>query len=86
MPNPEQTRLTISWSKQADLELRTYLGAQGMKKGDLSRFIEDAVMWRIFDQTTAAIQARNQDAGADELRAVIDQTVREVRQERGTRR
>jgi hypothetical protein len=24
-----------------------------MKKGDLSKFIEDAVKWRVFDQTLA---------------------------------
>jgi len=43
MSEPETTRLTITWSKQADLALRSYLGAQGMKKGDISKFIEDAV-------------------------------------------
>ena len=47
----ETTRLTITWSKEADHALRTFLGSQGMKKGDLSRFIEEAVRWRIFHQT-----------------------------------
>ena len=31
---PETTRLTIAWSKSTDFALRTFLGAQGMKKGD----------------------------------------------------
>src|ERR1700731_4813636 len=36
MSEPEETtRLTITWSKEADHALRSYLGAQGMKKGDL---------------------------------------------------
>jgi len=39
---------TIKVSKETDLSLRTFLGAQGMKKGDLSNFVEDAVRWRIF--------------------------------------
>jgi len=39
MPEPETTRLTITGSKQADLTLRSYLGAHGMKKGDISKFI-----------------------------------------------
>ena len=31
MTEPEETtRLTITWSKQADFALRSYLGAQGM--------------------------------------------------------
>jgi hypothetical protein len=82
MPNSELTRLTISWSKETDLELRTYLGSQGMKKGDLSKFIEDAVRWRLFDQTVTAIKARNADADPDVLMEMIDKTVRDVRRER----
>lgn len=44
-------RWNIKVSKEIDLTLRTYLGAQGMRKGDLSKFIEDAVRWRIFNRT-----------------------------------
>ena len=46
----EAIRWTIKVSKETDLSLRTFLGAQGMKKGDLSNFVEDAVRWRIFDR------------------------------------
>jgi hypothetical protein len=35
MSEPETTRLTITWSKEADHALRTFLGSQGMTKGDL---------------------------------------------------
>ena len=52
----ETTRLTITWSKQADVALRSYLGAHGMKKGDISKFIEEAVRWRIFHQTVQQAQ------------------------------
>ena len=45
----EAIRWTIKVSKETDLSLRTMLGAQGMKKGDLSKFVEDAVRWRMFD-------------------------------------
>jgi len=51
MSEPETTRLAITWSKQADFALRSYLGAQSTKKGDISKFIEEAVRWRIFHQT-----------------------------------
>jgi hypothetical protein len=44
-------RWNIKVSKEIDLTLRTYLRAQGMKKGDLSKFIEDAVPWRISNRT-----------------------------------
>ena len=69
-----------------DLTLRTYLGAQGMKKGDLSKFIEEAVRWRIFNRTVRDIKSRNADADPDELQAIIDRAVRGVRSKRRTKR
>jgi hypothetical protein len=86
MPSPELTRLTISWTKETDLALRSYLGSHGMKKGDLSRFIEDAVRWRLFDQTVTAIKARNADTNPDMLMELIDTAVRDVRRERAKER
>ena len=38
----EAVRWNIKVSKETDLTLRTFLGARGMKKGDLSKFIEEA--------------------------------------------
>jgi hypothetical protein len=78
----EAVRWNIKVSKETDLTLRTYLGAQGMKKGDLSKFIEEAVRWRIFNRTVQDIKARNADTGPDELQALIDDAVREVRTQR----
>ena len=78
--------VTIRWnikvSKETYLALRTVLGSQGMKKGDLSKFIEEAVRWRVFHRTVQDIKARNADAGPDELPSLIDDAVREVRAER----
>ena len=56
MPESELTRLTITWSKDTDLALRSHLGAQGLKKGALSKFVEDAVKWRLFDQTVTRVR------------------------------
>ena len=81
----EAARWTIKVSKETDLSLRTFLGAQGMKKGDLSKFVEDAVRWRMFDRRVQAFKDRNQDQPADELQAAIDQAVREVRKGRKRR-
>jgi Mg/Co/Ni transporter MgtE len=75
----ETTRLTITWSKQADLALRSYLGAQGMKKGDISKFIEEAVRWRIFHQTVREAREAFADLPPDEVRKMIDQAVDDVR-------
>jgi phytoene/squalene synthetase len=86
MPSSDLTRLTISWTKETDLDLRAYLGCQGMKKGDLSKFIEDAVRWHLLDHTVAAIKARNSDADPDALVEMIDTTVRDVRRDRAKTR
>lgn len=81
MPTGATPRLTIAWSKDTDLALRSFLGARGLKKGALSAFIEDAVRWRLFEQTVEAIKDRNASTDPDELMELIDATVRDVRAE-----
>lgn len=75
----EAVRWTIKVSKETDLSLRSFLGSQGMKKGDLSRFVEEAVRWRVLDQTVQGIKERNRDLSPEELETAIDEAVREVR-------
>ena len=77
----EAVRWSIKVSRETDLTLRTYLGARGMKKGDLSKFIEEAVRWRILSLTVRDIKARNANASVNELQALIDGAAREVRAE-----
>jgi hypothetical protein len=81
----EAVRWNIKVSKETDLTLRTYLGSQGMKKGDLSKFIEEAVRWRIFHRTVQTIKEQNADQDPDELQRLIDSAVRQVRAERGAK-
>jgi hypothetical protein len=82
MSAPETTRLTITWSKQADLILRSYLGTQGMKKGDISKFIEEAVRWRIFHDTVQEARAAFADVPPEELQKMIDEAVEDARAKR----
>ena len=77
----QAVRWTIKVSPETDLALRTFLGARGMKKGDLSRFVEDAVRWRVFDQTVQDVKQRNQDLPPEALEQAIDEAVRAVREE-----
>jgi hypothetical protein len=87
MPESEQTtRVTITWSKETDLTLRSFLGAQGLKKGALSKFIEEAVRWRVFHQTVDAARARFADVPEDQLQKEIDDAVEAVRVEQYRRR
>ncbi len=75
----ETTRLTITWSKEADHALRSFLGSQGMKKGDISKFIEEAVRWRIFHQTVREARESFADVSPDELQRMIDEATEDVR-------
>ena len=82
----EQTvRWSIKVSKDTDLTLRTFLGSQGMKKGDLSKFVEDAVRRRVLQCAVQDIRARNADSDPDEIQRIVDEAAREVRAERRTR-
>ncbi len=75
-------RWSLKISKDTDLSLRTYLGTQGMKKGDLSKFVEDAVNRRVLQCTIQDIWERNADADSDEVQRIVDEAVSEVRAER----
>lgn len=57
-----------------------------MKKGDLSKLIEEAVRWRIFNRTVQKIKPRHLNADPDELQAIIDRARRKVRTERRAKR
>lgn len=81
MNQDSTARWTVTVSRETDLALRAYLGSQGMRKGDLSKFIEDAVRWRMFDSTVQAVKARHADVPAAELQEAIDEACAAVRQE-----
>jgi hypothetical protein len=83
MPGDTMTRWTVSVSKETDITVRSFLARRGMKKGDLSKFIEDAVKWRVFDQTLAEARAGFSDMPADELAALIDEAVEATRKGHG---
>jgi len=80
--NEDAVRWNIKVSRDIDLTLRTYLGARGMKKGDLSKFIEEAVRWRVLHRTIQDIRAQNADADPAEIQRIVDEAVTEVRAER----
>jgi hypothetical protein len=75
----QPARWSLTVNPEVDASLREYLGAQGMKKGDLSRFVEEAVRWRLFDQTTEAIRSRLEGEDEAALQALIDDALDAVR-------
>lgn len=73
------TRWTVSVSRDTDIAVRSFLAQRGMKKGDLSKFIEEAVRWRVLEQTVAEARAGFDDMPTDDLQALIDEAIIETR-------
>ena len=73
MSGPETVRWTLTVSKETDIALRTFLAQRGLRKGDLSRFVEDAVRRQVFPRTVqdarAAHRGRRARAPARNRRA-----------------
>lgn len=82
MDERDNVRWTISVSKETDVALRTFLARTGLKKGNLSEFVADAVRWRLFDLNVSAARAVNADAPTEEIEDAIEQALTEVRAER----
>lgn len=74
------TRWTAMVDSDVDIEMRTFLAQRGMKKGDISRFIEDAVKWRIFDLTLAEVRSKFDDLPDEELESLIGEALTWARQ------
>ena len=75
----ESVRWTVVVDRDTDIDLRTYLASQGMKKGDLSKFIEDAVRWRLFHATVAEVRKGFEDLSSGEIEELIDEALTAVR-------
>lgn len=76
---------TVSWtvavSSGTDAAVRTALAERGEPER-LSQFVEDAVRWRLFDQSLAEARAGFADLSPDQMDALIDEAVTEVRRAR----
>ncbi len=83
MPDDSTTRWTVSVSKDTDISVRSFLAQRGMKKGDLSKFIEDAVRWRVLDQTMAEARTKFSDLQPEALDSLIQEAVTSAREASG---
>jgi len=69
------TRWNLSISEETDRAVRTFLARTGGKKGDLSRFVDEAARRRVLDLTVR--QVKNRNAGFDQ-REILDLIAEEV--------
>jgi Ribbon-helix-helix domain len=86
MPTDTTTRWTVSVSKDTDIVVRSFLAQRGLKKGDLSKFIEEAVRWRVLDRTMAEARSKFADMTPEALETVIDAAITAARKAGGRRR
>jgi len=66
-------RWSLKVSKETDIALRTLLATRGGRKGDLSKFVEEAVNREVLRETVRDIQARNVDADPADIERLVDE-------------
>jgi len=69
------TRWNLVVSDETDRSVRSYLARTGGEKGDLSKFVDEAVRKAVFHNTVKGIKARNAGKDQDELLTLIDEAV-----------
>lgn len=70
------TRWNVAVSADTDQSLRMFLASQGGgRKGDLSRFIEEAVRARILELTAEQAKATNAQLSEAELADAVDEAL-----------
>lgn len=73
------TRWNLSIPEKTDQTIRTFLARTGGKKGDLSRFVDEAVRRRVLDLTVRGIKDRNARHDQQRILNLIDEEVEAVR-------
>ncbi|MDE0029215.1 MAG: hypothetical protein OXU42_07435 [Deltaproteobacteria bacterium] len=76
------TRWNLSIPEETDRVVRTFLARNGGKKGDLSRFVDEAVRRRVLDLTVDQVKDRN---AACDQRAILNLIDDEVAARRADR-
>jgi hypothetical protein len=77
---PDTIRWNIAVSPDTDQSVRMFLASRGGgRKGDLSRFIEQAVRTYIFEQAAEQAKAANTNVSEADLTAIVTEAVQWAR-------
>ena len=76
------TRWNLTIPEKTDRAVRTFLARTGGKKGDLSRFVDEAVRRRVLDLTVRGIKDRNVRYDQQEILDLIEAEVDAARADR----
>lgn len=75
------TRWNVVVSTDTDQSLRMFLASQGGgRKGDLSRFIEEAVRAHILELSAEQAKANNANVSEGELASMVDEALEWARE------
>lgn len=80
MVDDSNIRWTVSVSGDTDVAVRNFLAQRGMEKSDLSKFVEEAVKWRVLELTMAEARSKFADVQSEALESLIDGAVAATRQ------
>jgi hypothetical protein len=70
------TRWNLVVPKQLDSDLRKLLASEGRsKKGELSKFVAEAVSKYIFDATLKIVRERNKNVPYEEIEAAVEESL-----------
>jgi hypothetical protein len=70
------TRWNLVVPKELDKSLRQFLANEGRgKKGELSRFVTEAVNRRIFDMAHQSVMEKNANVPPEEIEAAIEESL-----------
>jgi len=69
------TRWNLSISEKTDRMVRSHLARIGLKKGDLSKFVDDAVRAEVLRRTVKEVQAQNADMSEEQAIELANEAV-----------
>ena len=70
-----RVRWSLTIPESTDIALRTYLAGTGMKKGDISQFVDQAVQRQLADLITDKVKNRNQQFDQNHILSSIDEAL-----------
>jgi hypothetical protein len=69
------TRWNLSISEKTDRMVRSHLARIGLKKGALSKFVDDAVRAEVLRRTVKEVQVQNADLSEEKAMALANEAV-----------
>ncbi|MDE0510657.1 MAG: hypothetical protein OXI88_02580 [Gammaproteobacteria bacterium] len=72
-------RWNITIPEETDRTVRAFLARNGGKKGDLSRFVNEAVRRQVFDLTVQQVKGGNAGHDQQQILELVDDEVGAVR-------